>query len=235
MLPTRSFVLGISRRHPRGGFTLIELLTVIAIIGILAAILIPTVGKVKESAAKSTCSGNLHQIALGTLTYASDNKGRLPSRPASYPFPHSFVTADWDLLKAYVGDSTKANLMYCPGALQEWRSPASTEYGVETGNYVTYAYFGNLALAPEARAAFGLSTQSVLTNTKTTPAEISLWTCLTYKNGSSYHGHSDPDTPQVVQGQNAVRADGSVRWVSGRDLIPYFASNSTFYGPSAGH
>lgn len=70
------------RRANTAGFTLIELLTVIAIIGILAAILIPTVGAVREKAQRAVDANNLREIAKAAMIYAGDNNDRLPDPQA---------------------------------------------------------------------------------------------------------------------------------------------------------
>lgn len=70
---------GPSRGTSPHAFTLVELLTVIAIIGILAAILVPVVGKVRDSARATKSLSNLKSIGQGLLLHASENRGQLPT------------------------------------------------------------------------------------------------------------------------------------------------------------
>ncbi|MDR1281117.1 MAG: prepilin-type N-terminal cleavage/methylation domain-containing protein [Opitutaceae bacterium] len=107
-------------------FTLIELLTVIAIIGILAAIIIPTVGRVRETAQSAKCSSQLRQIANAGILYGHDNRDLLPGYYWFRPDPgkpggmHGGI-ASFLGLDAY--DSSKPpydTLLTCPTAQKKW-------------------------------------------------------------------------------------------------------------------
>jgi prepilin-type processing-associated H-X9-DG protein len=64
------------RRRPALGFTIVELLLVIAIMGILGAVLLPSLARAKISAKRTQCFGNLHQLGLAAQLYWDDHDGR---------------------------------------------------------------------------------------------------------------------------------------------------------------
>ena len=74
----------------RRGFTLIELLVVIAIIGILAGMLLPVLGRAKETARRISCLNNLTQLSLAGQMYVHDSDGRYPLRSGTHRWPDKF-------------------------------------------------------------------------------------------------------------------------------------------------
>ena len=66
-----------TRPHDDRAFTLVELLVVVGIIAVLIAILMPALGRARESARRVNCMSNLRQLTTAWLAYAQANKGRL--------------------------------------------------------------------------------------------------------------------------------------------------------------
>ncbi len=139
---------------PRHGFTLIELLVIIAMVGLLAGLLLPTLAKAKGSALKSNCTSNLRQLGMAWRLYLDDHNDVFPDRrdlKASLPggympwstWPKSDPRAGWAafVLKQEIEDR---RLWSCPalavGPLKD-AAQAAQWSGLDTNSSARVTYW----------------------------------------------------------------------------------------------
>jgi prepilin-type N-terminal cleavage/methylation domain-containing protein len=140
-------------------FTLIELLVVVAVIAILLCLLLPALGKAKETARRSVCAGNIRQIGIGMFNYANDNKSWLMQGNGGITL-HGMscrnIYLDGTLYKSYDPYYTRANfrndyvgrnnaVFYCPSAFGKYKlNPAQgpNYYRNLEDNHFGYSYWG---------------------------------------------------------------------------------------------
>ena len=127
----------------RAGFTLIELLVVISIIAILASMLLPAIGMVRESARATTCLNNLHQFGIAAATYSSDWEGAtLIGDPWGYPnkaLPVDDAGLNWNRWYIALG--------------QRYLAPAD-----DSASYYSYEMRSGIYMCPTVKTTYAANT-----------------------------------------------------------------------------
>lgn len=200
----------------RCGFTLIELLAAIGILALLAALLLPVFGTVRENGRRAACQSNLRQIGLAMQQYLQDNDHRYP--PTYIEFPHPYP------LLVYVGDGA---VFLCPDISEAQKQRLGQTGGIS----LTYEYDYPRLLTRSAPMEpwYGVSDSAI-----THPA--SLWL---YQDNTQYSwrklpapcGHPVIGSTLHAGGGNFVFADGHVRWLTPEGFAAVTCTNGPLVPP----
>ena len=121
----------------RTGFTIVEVLVVAAIVTVLAALLLPALGRAREAARRVVCASNLKEIGVALHLYLQDYNGTFPiaQDPVSTdPYYWLWMGRGWrGLLESYL--SRELRVLYCPSDLKAIERWESTSYGYSMAFY----------------------------------------------------------------------------------------------------
>jgi prepilin-type processing-associated H-X9-DG protein/prepilin-type N-terminal cleavage/methylation domain-containing protein len=144
----------IQRLKPKVSFTLIELLIVVAIMAVLMSLLLPVLGRARETARRASCLSNMHQMCLAIQSYVGNYNGFFP--PAAldtfgimsdtqyaWDFIRSwnYTTNDWDYKPGLIWDAWgTTKIQQCPAFTGPamWNGDKYTGYNYNT-SYIGWA------------------------------------------------------------------------------------------------
>lgn len=216
---------------PRHGFTLIEILVVIAIIGLLAAILFPVFGRARENARRSSCQSNLKQISLAWTQYLQDNDERVTPVVAGTSIngqtPHN-----WQ-------ESLEP---YCKSE-QIWKCPsAQRNLAGDVIRSITYTYNGFLGLNGRKLSIVPAPAHTPVfqeANGTNSAGAYFIFIGTANSNANGYRPQGNPllwnDLSEAMafpsrhfEGSNYAFVDGHVKWYRKMDSAPANISNTHY-------
>ena len=201
------------------GFTLIEVLVVIAIIGILAAILFPVFAQAREKARQTSCMSNMKQLGMGLAMYIDDydercfffgHNSQLSRANSAIPLGATRENRWWNQIYPYT--KTTAGLIVCPS--DTGRLPHATEDGQAGRPRVPRSYVANRMAESLTLPAIDLPAEIVVITEKGARFDDSWFEPP--KNLYDKPGFGEPVLAmrRHNEGVNAAFFDGHAKWMS---------------------
>ncbi len=151
-------------RNARKGFTLVELLTVVGLIALLAAMLLPALNKAQQMARRTQCEANLHQIGIAMHLYTFTYKGLIAKvtqfglweSPVGTPVSNVKLASYWGckylpMLTKIERDPTRNLEAGQRGARGIFRCPSAMQMDADLDG------FGNSNYNPDQPAHYGVN------------------------------------------------------------------------------
>ncbi len=105
----------------RGGFSLVELLSVVAIVGVLVALMLPAIQTARESSRRVHCLNNLRQLTLGAFNYQEQHQIFPPGYLTRFDADGGEIGPGWSWSAQMLGDLEQSPLF----RMSDFRSPVS--------------------------------------------------------------------------------------------------------------
>lgn len=207
-----------------GGFTLIELTVVVALTGVLTALLLPALSSAKEKSRRAVCKSNLHQLYFVCDYFASDNGDLLPSGADNIGNYHSVRLSNQtytNLVGMYAGGNS--NIFFCPN-LYFSDAPNGIGSAGPDGYLIGYSYLA-VGLTPTPKGADYIVSQMSFSSSPTNVlwADANYWmtgqsTWAPHTSSGAAMAAVAPTSPMTnsanlgADGGNVELLDGSVNW-----------------------
>jgi type II secretory pathway pseudopilin PulG len=199
------------------GFTLVEMMTVLAVIMILAALLLPVLAKTRARAIRTQCLNNFKQVDLLFLMYGHENNDRLPQTT-------SLTTLPPPLVEMVNRGRVPPRIFYDPGIEDQssnWYGPNVFSPTREIGYCLTlpgitslHASNVNATILPQP--ILMVSGASVLLPPPNASERVLIaggtWP------GSGIPNNAHVDSKDFPLGDNVAMLDGSARWRRFKDM-----------------